>query len=115
MAHLTCNNPECSLFGDNLDFMNFTLIFDDGHFQPKYEELCKNCKQPLIFVNNEVIPNEITTTFGRFKSGTAEEKKAMIKKRNVVNKDKELIERAKQKKVDMINNIKEQFTKNIKK
>ena len=115
MAYLVCNNDNCTSINKKIDTNNITLVFMDGVLQPKHEILCETCGQLLVFMNDDILPGEITSTFGKFRSSNPTDKKAMIKKRNAMNVNKDDVRKAREKRENTIKNIKEKFLSTIKK
>lgn len=113
MVSLYCNNDKCKSYGVSIEFENLSIVMRGGEFKIKTDTHCESCGSILSYKNE--VEGKVDVSFGRFKSSNAEDKKSMIKKRNLLNTDKDEKRRTIEKRESTMNEIKQKFIQTINK
>ena len=113
MINLYCNNDQCKSYGVSVEFERVRIVMRGGEFKPKNDIKCDSCGSILSYKNE--VEGKIDDSFGRFKSSSTEDKKTMIKNRNLLNVNKDEKRRTTEKRESTMNEIKQKFIQTINK
>ena len=86
-----CENPDCSKFGIEDEYITTTFRIVDGHLQSK-DAPCPSCGQIRREINpyKDIPLSEKNIEIGKYSSASPEAKRAMLKKRSHDHYEKEI-------------------------